>query len=226
MPGFDAIPDAWTQTARYLDREPDSRALVLPGTGFGLQGWGWTIDEPMQGVAGSAWVTRSQVPLVPGPTARYLDTIERRIASGEGGTGLSAFLARAGITHVVLRRDLNRRWSRRFPSSAPSWRWSAHLGCDAWPGSAAPGFGEQALIDVYAVDGPQSTVSLVNADAVETLDGAPDDVLTALETGVVNRDTPVVVSPDRVNGAGRVVHRRLPTRRAAVRPGPRRGRCR
>ena len=89
MPGFREVPEAWTQAADYLEQQPDSRALVLPGSGFGLQTWGWTIDEPLQGVASSAWVTRSQVPLVPGPTARYLDTIERRIASGEGGEGLA-----------------------------------------------------------------------------------------------------------------------------------------
>ena len=98
MPGFREVPEAWTQAADYLEQQPDSRALVLPGSGFGLQTWGWTIDEPLQGVASSAWVARSQVPLVPGPTARYLDTIERRIASGEGGAGLADVLARAGIT--------------------------------------------------------------------------------------------------------------------------------
>ena len=74
--------------------QPQSRALVLPGSGFAFQNWGWTIDEPMQGVATSPWVTRSQVPLVPGATARYLDTIERRITSGEGGAGLADLLAR------------------------------------------------------------------------------------------------------------------------------------
>ena len=71
MPGFREVPEAWSQAADYLEQQPDSRALVLPGSGFGLQTWGWTIDEPLQGVASSAWVTRSQVPLVPGPTARY-----------------------------------------------------------------------------------------------------------------------------------------------------------
>ena len=52
-------------------------------------------------------MTRSQVPLVPGPTARYLDVIESRIASGEGSPALADFLARGGISHVVLRRDLD-----------------------------------------------------------------------------------------------------------------------
>ena len=116
MPGFDRIPSAWQQTADFLDEQPGSRALLLPGSGFGLQTWGWTIDEPMQGVADSAWVTRSQVPLVPGPTARYLDTVERRIASGEGGPGLAAMLARGGITHVVLRRDLDPFAAETVPS--------------------------------------------------------------------------------------------------------------
>ena len=204
MPGFQAIPDAWVQTARFLDDQPGSRAIVLPGTGFGLQGWGWTIDEPMQGVAGSAWVTRSQVPLVPGPTARYLDTVERRVASGEGGPGLSTLLARGGITHVVLRRDLDPFVVETVPIDRAETALVNAPGLRRVAGFGSSGFGDQALIDVYAVEGPVSAVSLLDAAAVETLDGAPDDVLTALEAGVVDRETPVVVSADR-DGAGRVV---------------------
>ena len=62
------------------------------------------------------------------------------------------------------------------------------------------GFGEQAMIDVYAVDGAVTRVSLADADALTTVEGAPDDLLTALETGVIGRDTPVVIAARPVAG--------------------------
>ncbi len=204
MPGYDSIPHAWEQTAEYLADQPDSRALVLPGTGFGLQSWGWTVDEPMQGVATSPWVTRSQVPLVPGPTARYLDTIERRIASGEGGSGLADLLARGGITHVVLRRDLDTTRAETVPVERAETALVASAGLTRVAGFGRTGYGEQALIEVYAVDDPLPEVSLADARSLVGLDGAPDDVLTALETGAIQRDTPVEVT-DRGAGARRVV---------------------
>ncbi len=204
MPGFDRIPSAWQQTADFLDDEPGSRALLLPGSGFGLQTWGWTIDEPMQGVADSAWVTRSQVPLVPGPTARYLDTVERRIASGEGGAGLAAMLARGGVTHVVLRRDLDPFVAETVPSDRAELALVNAPGLTRVAGFGRSGFGDQALIDVYAVADPVPAVSLVSADAVQSLRGAPDDLLTAIEGGVLSPDAPVEISalPDP---RGRVV---------------------
>ena len=51
-PGWDAVPDYWHQTADYLDEAPgDPPPWVIPGSGFGVQTWGWTMDEPMGAVA-------------------------------------------------------------------------------------------------------------------------------------------------------------------------------
>ena len=200
MPGYREIPEAWHEAAQYLDGQPQSRALVLPGSGFAFQDWGWTIDEPMQGVATSPWVTRSQVPLVPGATARYLDTIERRITSGEGGAGLADLLARGGITHVVLRRDLNPFVADTVPTARAEAALAGAPGLTRVATYGRTGFGEQAMIDVYAVDGAVTRVSLADADALTTVEGAPDDLLTALETGVIGRDTPVVIAARPVAG--------------------------
>jgi arabinofuranan 3-O-arabinosyltransferase len=195
MPGFREVPEAWTQTADYLAQQPDSRALVLPGSGFGLQSWGWTIDEPLQGVSSSAWVTRSQVPLVPGPTARYLDTIERRVASGEGGDGLADLLARGGITHVVLRRDLNPFLTETVPVDRAELALVSSPGLEHVVGFGSSGFGDQAMIDIYRVDRDIASVDLLDADRLAQLHGAPDDVLTAIEAGVLDPEQPVVISP-------------------------------
>jgi len=199
MPGFREVPDAWTEAADYLGEQPDSRALVLPGSGFGLQSWGWTIDEPLQGVASSAWVARSQVPLVPGPTSRYLDTIERRIASGEGGDGLADLLARGGITHVVLRRDLDPLVAETVPSDRAELALVASPGLERVAGFGSSGFGDQAMIEVYRVDRDVASVSLLDPESLGRLHGAPDDVLTAIEAGVLDPEQPVVITADETD---------------------------
>jgi arabinofuranan 3-O-arabinosyltransferase len=193
MPGWTDVPEAWTQAADYLGDRPDSRALVVPGAGFGVQAWGWTIDEPIQGVAENPWVTRSQVPLVPGPTARVLDAVERRLANDEGSAGLAELLARAGITHVVLRRDLDLSVAETAATDRVERALLDSPGLRRVAGFGRTGFGNQALLDVYAVADASPRAALVDARDVVTLDGGPEDLLAALDEGVLGRSTPVVV---------------------------------
>ena len=193
-PGWTEVPRAWEETADYLAEQPASRALVVPGAGFGVQRWGWTIDEPIQGVAEGPWVTRSQVPLIPGQTARVLDAVEQRLANGRGGIGLSDVLRRAGITHVVLRRDLDASVTgttapdrvERALQDSPGLRLAAGFG--------RTGFAGQTLIDVFAVTGASPRATLVAARDVVTLDGGPEDLIAALDAGVLERSDPVVVA--------------------------------
>ncbi|MGY1792734.1 alpha-(1-_3)-arabinofuranosyltransferase family protein [Geodermatophilus sp. SYSU D00525] len=192
-PGWDAVPDAWSETAAWLADRPDSRALVVPGSGFGVQTWGWTIDEPLQGVARGDWVTRSQVPLVPGPTARVLDAVETRLADGRGGAGLSAFLARAGITHVVLRRDLDPAVAQTAAADRAERALLDSPGLARVASFGRTGFGDQALVDVFAVAGASPRATLADARDLATLDGGPEDVLAALDAGVLPPAAPVVV---------------------------------
>src|SRR5204862_1186535 len=65
-------------------------------------------DEPLTILGGVPVVSRSQVPLIPGESIRYLSALDQLIATGRGTDALAGELARAGITHVVLRRDLLR----------------------------------------------------------------------------------------------------------------------
>jgi arabinofuranan 3-O-arabinosyltransferase len=192
-PGWTEVPRAWTQAAAYLDDRPDSRALVVPGSGFGVQTWGWTIDEPIQGLTDSAWVARSQSVMAPGQTVRVLDAIERRLAAGQGSAALAGYLARAGVTHVVLRRDLDQAATRaadvdrteRALLDSPGVRREADFG--------SSGFADQAMITVFSVADPLPRASLVDAADVVTLDGGPEDVLTALDGGLLSPAQAVVV---------------------------------
>ena len=133
----------------YLDEQADSRALVLPGSGFGLQTWGWTIDEPLQGVADSAWVTRSQVPLVPGPTARYLDTdrASDRLRRGRRGAGRPARPRR----HQPRRASPRPRpaGDRDGPVRPRGDRAGRFPGLEQVAGFGRSGFGDQPMIEVY-----------------------------------------------------------------------------
>jgi len=194
-PGWSAVPAAWSQAAAYLDEQDGTGStLVLPGSGFGQQGWGWTIDEPIQGLASTPWATRSQVPLTPGSTIRNLDAIQERISDGQGSPALTSLLARAGIEYVLVRRDLD-----IFASGAPDPA-RVDLAISRSPGLVPAasfgrtGFGEQPLIDVYRVDRPVARVEAVDLDDVRTLAGGPEDVLTALESGTLGPESPVVIA--------------------------------
>ena len=189
------MPTAWSEAAAYLAAQDGTGStLVLPGSGFGQQGWGWTIDEPIQGVASTPWAARTEVPLTPGGTIRNLDAIQERISDGQGSPHLADLLARAGIEYVLVRRDLD-----IFASGAPDPA-RVDLAVSRSPGLVPAasfgrtGFGEQPLIDVYRVDRAVSRVEAVHLDDVTTLAGGPEDVLTALESATLDPESPVVIT--------------------------------
>lgn len=106
--GFEEVPGYWRETAEFLAAEqPSGRALLVPGSSFGTYAWGMTTDEPIQPLAESPWDVRNQIPLTPEGHIRMLDAVEGRLSRGEGSPGLAPFLARAGISHLVLRNDLD-----------------------------------------------------------------------------------------------------------------------
>jgi arabinofuranan 3-O-arabinosyltransferase len=80
--GFTAIPESWHQAVRFLESQPGTvRTLVLPGSGFAVQTWGRTIDEPLQVLTSGAWSARTQTPLMPAGTIRWLDQVASRTLS-------------------------------------------------------------------------------------------------------------------------------------------------
>jgi arabinofuranan 3-O-arabinosyltransferase len=194
-PGWSGVPDAWSEAAAYLAAQDGTGStLVLPGSGFGQQGWGWTIDEPIQGLASTPWAARTQVPLTPGGTIRNLDAIQERISDGQGSPHLADLLARAGVEYVLVRRDLD-----IFASGAPDPA-RVDLAVSRSPGLVPAasfgrtGFGEQPMIDLYRVDRDVARVRAVGLGEVRTLAGGPEDVLIALESGELDPEDPVVIA--------------------------------
>lgn len=198
QPGWDRVPEAWQQAARWVDHDGPGATLVLPATGFGQQVWGWTVDEPIQGLARSAWVARSQIPLVPPTSIRFLDGIEQRLEDGTGSPVLAETLAAAGVTRVLVRNDVD----LRAADVADPARVAAALlnspGLRPAKAFGRSGQGKQSLIEIYRVDGATGEPRVTDQRSMPLLTGAPEDVLTAKEAGLVAPDAHV-----RVGVAGR-----------------------
>lgn len=212
-PGWESVPAAWHQATDYLAENADGRrALVLPGSGFGQQTWGWTIDEPIQGLARSPWVTRSQVPLVPGPTIRFLDSIEERVSDGRGSAALADVLARSGVGYVLVRRDLDLLASGAPSPSRVDRAIALSPGLQEVARFGATGLGDQAAITVYAVRRHVPRVEAVETAGAARLAGGPEDVITLLEAGALDPREPVLVStedPDLVGDGYRLRERQF-----------------
>ncbi|RHW25124.1 DUF3367 domain-containing protein [Nocardioides immobilis] len=195
-PGWDEIPSYWHQTRAYLaEHAPGGadggRALVVPGSRFAQQEWGWTLDEPLAILGAAPMVSRSQVPLIPGESIRYLAALDQQIATGRATEALVGELARAGITHVVLRRDLLRGLTG-----------SPHPGAAAVSLSRAglervAGFGEvadgAAQVEVFAVPEVLPPLRTTPVDDVVTVRGAAESVLAVEGGGHVGPDVATVL---------------------------------
>ncbi|WP_158548476.1 alpha-(1-_3)-arabinofuranosyltransferase [Blastococcus sp. TF02A-26] len=210
--GFTEVPGYWAETADYLAAQQDSgRALLVPGSSFGTYEWGNPNDEVLQPLADSPWDVRSAIPLSPEGHIRVLDAIEERLAMGEGSEGLTRFLARAGISHLVLRNDLDTGQGRstrailvrQALATSPGIALAATFGPvgaseDVPEGLVSDaGLDEPApAIEVYRV---ADTVPLAStaplADAV-TVHGGPEAVLALEERGLITgRPTLMAGSP-------------------------------
>ena len=192
--GWSEVPAEWRQAAAYLGERPDAgRTWVLPGSGFGRQTWGRTVDEPIQPLALAAWVTRSQVPLVPHQTMRYLDALEARVSNGRGSPALADALARAGIGHVLLRHDLD----AGVTTAPPAERVGAALRQSGGL-TLVRSFDDDAgrsRMDVYRVERHVDVVDLTPVEHVERVSGSPEDVIGLLEGDALAADRPTELPP-------------------------------
>ncbi|SEO44233.1 alpha-(1-_3)-arabinofuranosyltransferase [Trujillonella endophytica] len=198
--GFTEVPGYWRQTAAFLEAEqPSGRALLVPGSSFGTYRWGSPNDEVIQPLAESAWDVRSAIPLSPEAHIRVLDAIEERLALGEGSEGLARYLARAGISHLVLRNDLDASDARSTRSALvrQSLRLSPGIAPVAsfGPLTSTPvdddlvwdaGLEEEApAIEVYAVADPAPRAYTTPLSEAVTVVGGPEAVLALEEHDLI-----------------------------------------
>jgi arabinofuranan 3-O-arabinosyltransferase len=208
---FPEIPDHWAEAADWLDDQPGA-ALVVPGSSFGEYVWGSPHDEPMQSLATSPWAVRNAIPLTPAGNIRMLDEVERRLSQGRGSVGLTAYLARAGFSHLLVRNDLARSSGVPDPvlvhqaiAESPGLRRVATFGADV--GGEAhleDDDGHRLLInsgwqnaypaiEVFEVADYAGEAQVASGETVVV--GGPEDLLDLSDLGLL-RDSPVVLAPD------------------------------
>ena len=206
-----AVPGYWQQTADFL-RASDpvaGRAMVVPAAPFGDYAWGRPQDEPLQPLARSPWVVRDAVPLGGPGVTRVLDVVDEVLRSGRGSPALAAFLARAGVKHLVVRNDLD---ANATGSTRPL---VVHASLAASPGltrvaSFGPpvgaGFGTGGLVvdanlqptypavEVYEVAGDAGLLTTQPTTDALRLTGGPEALLPLLEQGLVAERTAVTTT--------------------------------
>jgi arabinofuranan 3-O-arabinosyltransferase len=206
-----AVPDYWTQAAQWLEDESGGgTALLVPGAPFADYLWGSPRDEPLQWLAGSRWATRNVIPLTPPGNIRMLDAIEDRLVQGHGSAGLTRYLERAGVEHLVVRNDLRRSDDVPDPvfvhqaiAESPGLSRVASFGPDVGGGAHLDGDAGRVVIN----GGWQSTYPAVEIFAVESeygaqasgvpdvVAGGPEDLVDLADLGVVE-SAPVVLASD------------------------------
>jgi arabinofuranan 3-O-arabinosyltransferase len=178
-PGWDEFPAGWTDAASAVDALPEgSRVLVAPGTGSALQIWGYTVDEPAQPLVSTPWVVRGQAPLAPGGTTRYLDSIESILSTGTRSGALAPLLSRAGITHVLVRSDLDPATTDAPASGLMSATLRASPGLALDETFAEPGTGTRPfeLWSVEASEDADPRVRLVGQESLQSVSGGPESI--------------------------------------------------
>lgn len=197
-PGWDTIAAPWQEARDYLEAAdaadgpgPGSRALVVPGSSFAQQDWGWTIDEPLVVLGGTSTVTRSQIPLIPGESIRYLSALDQMIATGRATEALVDQLARVDIRYVVLRRDLLRN-NTRSPHPGGTAVSLARAGLERVAGFGTADSGESA-VEIFEVPRRLPAVRVAALDDVATVRGAPESVLGLQSAGLVDAQRPTVL---------------------------------
>lgn len=205
-PGWERIPSYWTDAARYLaDRAEQQRrqggsgaTWVIPGSGFGIQQWGWTMEEPLEAIALSSWITRSQVPLTPPETIRTLSALENFLETGSGSPYLRHMLDRMGIDTVLVRHDLDPEVSQVTSGSLVGVALARSPGL-----TPVATFGQLAFgpaLEVFAVDTAQGAQTgtggydVRDVDDAVTVAGSVEAAVAAVGSGLVGPSQPLILA--------------------------------
>lgn len=200
---FEELPDHWAETAAWLDEHATrGRALVVPGASSGVYEWGTSRDEPLQALTEAPWAVRDGVPLSSAGNIRLLDAIEGRLAEGRGGAGVAAALERAGVTHLVVRNDLDRSVTRstrpllvhQAVAQLPGVRWVASFGSATGTHETPTTTTDARLdppysaVDVFTVGDPDvdGRVRTYPAAGSVRMSGGPESIVPAGDAGLLD----------------------------------------
>ncbi len=107
-----SVPDHWQETAEWFsDNPPEGRVLVLPGSTNNGYRWGSVGDDLLDPIIPNR-VVASTLPLSTALGAELIQSLDELLTSPSYQPGTLAPLARRlGMTHVLLRNDLD--WERQ-----------------------------------------------------------------------------------------------------------------
>lgn len=203
-PGWDEVPSYWTEAADYLEDRAAAAGRdggttwVIPGSGFGIQQWGWTMEEPFEAVARSPWVTRSQVPLTPPATIRLLSALESYLESGAGSPYLRHMLDRMGVDTVLVRHDLEPQVSQVTSSSLVSVALGRSPGLERLATFGRLTFGP--AIEVFEVQPAVGSTEdaggydVRDLDDAVTIAGSVESAVAAVGSGLVGPSQPILLA--------------------------------
>ncbi|MFF3290554.1 alpha-(1-_3)-arabinofuranosyltransferase family protein [Streptomyces sp. NPDC003023] len=219
QPGsFQRLPAYWETTADWLAKNAaDDRALVVPATAHGIYTWGSPIDQPLDVLARSPWAQRDYVPFGTPGNRRAMDAVEQALTSGGEVPGLSAYLNRAGLHHVVVRNDLDPGQLGHVPTTtvkrtleASGYRRVAGFGpvltggriADNTPVQVEGLFPRQRAVEVY--EPPAGTerpgrARLTPVSEAAVVSGGPESLLPLSAGGRLD-GRPAVLAGDRLPG--------------------------
>ncbi|WP_210503836.1 alpha-(1-_3)-arabinofuranosyltransferase domain-containing protein [Nocardioides xinjiangensis] len=210
--GFEALPASWRDAVAFLQQQPGTvRTLVLPGLSLPVQTWGRTIDEPIQVLDPTPWMSRAQATVAPAGTLRVLESIEQSTTEARPQRRLAAALHSVGATHVVVRHDLD-----RAVTDAPDPR-LVSAAVQHVPGARLVGaFGTGATgpdIEVFELSrDAEPRVEVQDWEQRTIVDGAPEAVADVRAAGLLAQDGAAVLAtgeerPDVVTDTLRRVER-------------------
>ncbi|HEX5542985.1 MAG TPA: alpha-(1-_3)-arabinofuranosyltransferase [Micromonospora sp.] len=213
--GVQEVPDYWRSAAEWLDAQAGGgRVLVVPAARFPWYDWGTTTDEITQPLLQGRWAVRNAIPFTPPTTIRLLDAIDSVLSTGAGSAGLADLLARSGVSHVLLRADLDYGRSDTAPPAvvrqalqrSPGLTFEASFG-PVRGGTTDPGlFPDHGLdapmpaLQVFRVNRNVNMVAAFDLSDAATVVGGPESLLDIAAAGQLTA-APTVLAGDRPDEA-------------------------
>jgi len=205
---FRQIPSYWVSAATWLNRHAGRQAvLVVPGAPFGQYTWGSPLDNVLQPLATVDWAERDLSTIGSPGNERLLDTIDQRLAAGDGSAGLTQVLARMGVKYVLVRNDLSRStldgaWPARISqalAASPGISRVAQFGLpvgSAVPDDAVTNFDPPyPPVEIYRVSGAAPVATVQPASGTMRVYGGPEALLTLADEGLLG-GRPVLLNSD------------------------------